>query len=283
MSAMVEIEQVEPQWPVESDGDWTYTTTPHLPFLQWHEHTQLRPVGACTLAMPASPFFSLFLSKGNAQASSYQRRRGVSGYEEGDWRVDRMHAGKCRRVKYDVEVADDAKRRRRVTVKEQQRCVPIKDGFLYEVRSFESGREGDMVASLDKDALGRGAETAAAWDPFGPDGDAFPFVSCERWTIVETKGYVRASTTVTVFASCPAVAGSAEGVWREAAVSRFEAWHAVATERSYSDAVLTMMSDSLFGSAVGPKKAKDAKQKLVAYVAPVPPSRVDVVLQGHTL
>ena len=62
---MVDIEVVDasaPPWPVVEDEDWRSTTTAFLPFLQWHEHVCLRPVGvprrpsvAFSLARPETP------------------------------------------------------------------------------------------------------------------------------------------------------------------------------------------------------------------------------------
>lgn len=91
----------------------------------------------------------------------------------------------------------------------------------------------------------------------------------ERWEVREVRGYVKASTSVTWRA------GSPSGV-PEASKERFECWTATAQERSYSEAVGTMLSDSIFGMDVPVGRENRRRVGLGPYRAPIPPSRVDV-------
>ena len=282
---MVDIEVVDasaPPWPVVEDEDWRSTTTAFLPFLQWHEHVCLRPVGVTTLEMPASPFFSLFLRGGCGHIHRHRRSR---EYDEGEWREDRACAGRVRRVKYVLDVVDDAQRSRQVTVHELQRFVATADGYLYETRSFEAGRASCLGSCRGGGGGGGGARGGEASSSFEGEQEA-PFYSVERWAIKEQRGLVRSRTVVHVFAAAPACGGWPAGLWRDEAARRFDAWHALATAVSYSDAVATMASDALFGGSGGgetrgaaTKKKRGAKDdaSLRPFVAPVPPSRVDVV------
>ena len=63
---------------------------------------------------------------------------------------------------------------------------------------------------------------------------------CERWVVAETKGYLRASTTVTAWATS------------EAGRKRWRAWTGVLERRTYASAVWAMASDSLFRSSTAP-------------------------------
>ena len=65
-----------PPWPVVQDEQWQCAQTPTLPFLGFHEHTALRPIGEVTISMPASPFFSLFLADDVKSEASARRGGG---------------------------------------------------------------------------------------------------------------------------------------------------------------------------------------------------------------
>ena len=271
---MVDIEVVDagaPPWPLVPDPAWTSTVAPSLPFLQWHEHVALRLVGMTTLEMPASPFFSLFLRKGGGHAKRYNAARGIAKYDEGDWRDDRAAAGKVRRVTYEVDVVDDASRSRRVAVHETQSIVPTADGYVYEARTVEAGCE----------AVARAAAPAAPTSPYGRRSDGGPaYYTAERWVVAEQKGILRAHAKVSVYAAAPPSPDGPGGGWTDEAHRRFDAWHAVATRETYANAVGAMVSDSVFGTAVGGgerRKQGDAEPR--PFVAPVPPSRVDFMTQ----
>ncbi|KAJ8600375.1 hypothetical protein CTAYLR_000716 [Chrysophaeum taylorii] len=202
--------------PEEGADDWTNTTTAYLPFLEWHEYTRLRDVGKTVLAMPFSPFFTLFLG-GKGGDPQWQRRRGVKKYVDGEWRADRMYEGRVRTVRY--EEGSEA-------VTEEQRCL-LRSEFLW------------LEARISKKSS----------------------TIVERWEVRELRGYVRQSTAV---------------VWRSSGGrERFDSWCASAHERTYSDAVATMFSDSIFGTDV--PAAKRVK-KVTEYVSPIPPTRVDAAL-----
>ena len=67
-----------PPWPVVQDESWQCAQTPTLPFLGFHEHTALRPIGEVTIQIPASPFFSLFLADDVKSEASARRGGGQS-------------------------------------------------------------------------------------------------------------------------------------------------------------------------------------------------------------
>ena len=271
---MVDIEVVDagaPPWPLVPDPAWTSTVAPSLPFLQWHEHVALRLVGMTTLEMPASPFFSLFLRTGGGHAKRYNAARGIVKYDEGDWRDDRAAAGKVRRVTYEVDVVDDASRSRRVAVHETQSIVPTADGYVYEARTVEAGCE----------AVARAAAPAAPTSPYGRRSDGGPaYYTAERWVVAEQRGLLRAHAKVSVYAAAPPSPDGPGGGWTDEAHRRFDAWHAVATRETYANAVGAMVSDSVFGTAVGGgEKRKQGDAEPRPFVAPVPPSRVDFMTQ----
>ncbi|KAH8052854.1 hypothetical protein JL722_9989 [Aureococcus anophagefferens] len=233
---MVDIEVVDagaPPWPLVPDPAWTSTVAPSLPFLQWHEHVALRLVGMTTLEMPASPFFSLFLRTGGGHAKRYNAARGITKYDEGDWRDDRAAAGKVRRVTYEVDVVDDASRSRRVAVHETQRVVPTADGYVYEARTVEAGCE----------AVARAAAPAAPTSPYGRRSDGGPaYYTAERWVVAEQRGLLRARQGQRLAAAPPSPDGPGGG-WTDEAHRRFDAWHAVATRETYANAVGAMLEE----------------------------------------
>jgi len=86
--------------------------------------------------------------------------------------------------------------------------------------------------------------------------------------VKEIRGYVKASTSV---------------LWRagpadffDLAKQRFDAWSSAASERSYSEAVSTMLSDSIFGADVPVNRQDGNYARYLTYTAPIPPSRVDI-------
>ena len=50
-----------PPWPVVQDEQWQCAQTPTLPFLGFHEHTALRPIGEVT-GTASSSFAASFAS-----------------------------------------------------------------------------------------------------------------------------------------------------------------------------------------------------------------------------
>lgn len=217
-----QLDEVSPDIALYRMDDWCNTTTPWLPFLEWHEYISLVEVGSTTLAMPSSPFLSLFLAKNCGRRWCGQER----GYEETEWKADRRYEGRIRSVRYVSPRGNE--------VKEEQRCAARSDVLVYEARVAEAG-EGELV---------------------------------ERWEVREQRGYVKASTMVR---------------WRGGPFSsvkrcreRFETWCRWAHERSYSDAVATMLTDSLFGVDVPTSKRMGAA--VVAYTPPVPPKRVNAAM-----
>ena len=87
-----------PPWPVVQDESWQCAKTPTLPFLGFHEHTALRPIGEVTISIPASPFFSLFLADEVKLGARARRDGGQSSVVFGKW--SKHGASRERRVQY---------------------------------------------------------------------------------------------------------------------------------------------------------------------------------------
>ena len=116
----------EDAWEAEITSEWVHTTVAELPFLHFHEFTSLRQVGAALLQMPLSPFFTLFLAKGSAHAAAFNAQRGATGYEETEWRADRMHEGRVRRVRYEATIEpNDEEQPRRARCIEQRLALRL--------------------------------------------------------------------------------------------------------------------------------------------------------------
>ena len=121
-----------PPWPVVLDERWQCAQTPTLPFLGFHEHTALRPIGEVTIQIPSSPFFSLFLADGVTPGARARRDGGQRAPVFGKWDKG---AQRERRVQY----ACDG-----VAVREAQRCTFAKDdGLVLETRCWAAAHPGD--------------------------------------------------------------------------------------------------------------------------------------------
>ena len=225
-----------PPWPVVLDERWQCAQTPTLPFLGFHEHTALRPIGEVTIQIPSSPFFSLFLADGVTPGARARRDGGQRAPVFGKWDKG---AQRERRVQY----ACDG-----VAVREAQRCTFAKDdGLVLETRCWAAAHPGGARAAASAAELGAVEEVEDdAWD------------LCERWVVSENKGYLRASTTVTAWASS------------EAGRVRWRAWAGVLELRTYAAAVWAMASDSLFRSQTTPATDGDAGP----FAARAPPDHV---------
>ncbi len=224
-----------PPWPVVQDESWQCAQTPTLPFLGFHEHTALRPIGEVTIQIPASPFFSLFLADDVKSEASARRGGGQSAVVFGKW--SKHGAARERRVQY----ACDG-----VAVREAQRCTFVKDdGLVLEARCWAAANPGAARAASSEAELGTATGDADEWN------------LCERWVVAETKGYLRASTTVTAWASS------------EAGRRRWRAWASVLERRTYAAAVWAMASDSLFRSSTAPETGAAGP-----FSARAPPDRV---------
>ncbi|KAK7230331.1 spectrin binding protein [Aureococcus anophagefferens] len=93
-------------------------------------------------------------------------------------------------------------------------------------------------------------------------------------------GPAGADAKVSVSPPAPPSPDGPGGGWTDEAHRRFDAWHAVATRETYANAVGAMVSDSVFGTAVGGgEKRKQGDAEPRPFVAPVPPSRVDFMTQ----
>ena len=158
-----------PPWPVGQDEQWQCAQTPTLPFLGFHEHTALRPIGEVTISIPASPFFSLFLADDVKSEASARRDGGQASVVFGKW--SRHGACRERRVQY----ACDG-----VAVREAQRCTFVKDdGLVLEARCWAAANPGAARAAASDGELGAAT---------GADEDEWNL--CERWVVAETKGYL---------------------------------------------------------------------------------------------
>ena len=155
-----------PPWPVVQDESWQCAKTPTLPFLGFHEHTALRPIGEVTISIPASPFFSLFLADDVKSEASARRDGDQRNVIFGKW--SKHGASRERRVQYTCDG---------VAVREAQRCTFVKDdGLILEARCWAAANPGAARAASSEAELG----TAA-----GPDDDEWNL--CERWVVAETR------------------------------------------------------------------------------------------------
>ena len=185
--------------------------------------------------IPASPFFSLFLADDVKSEASARRDGGQRDVIFGKW--TKHGAARERRVQY----ACDG-----VAVREAQRCTFVKDdGLVLEARCWAAANPGAARAASSEAELGTATGDADEWN------------LCERWVVAETKGYLRASTTVTAWATS------------EAGRKRWRAWASVLERRTYAAAVWAMASDSLFRSSTAP-----ATGAAGPFSARAPPDRV---------
>eukprot|EP00635_Sarcinochrysidales_sp_CCMP3193_P008369 CAMPEP_0118899568 /NCGR_PEP_ID=MMETSP1166-20130328/6071_1 /TAXON_ID=1104430 /ORGANISM="Chrysoreinhardia sp, Strain CCMP3193" /LENGTH=204 /DNA_ID=CAMNT_0006838699 /DNA_START=64 /DNA_END=674 /DNA_ORIENTATION=- len=161
MPEAAEEEKKALSWRPESSAmdDWSTTTTSFLPFLEFHEFKSLRSVGSTSLAMPFSPFFSLFLARESAHAAAYHAKRGLRRYDEGDWASDAMYQGRVRVVRYEAAVVSDDGAARVCSLREEQRCLLRHESLIYEARIQEEPdpeKKEDLITYQQRRRTGRG-------------------------------------------------------------------------------------------------------------------------------
>ena len=147
--ARKEMAAAPPQRPVVRDESWQCAKTPTLPFLGFHEHTALRPIGEVTISMPASPFFSLFLADDVKPGERARHDGGQSAVVFGKW----SKHGACRERR--VQYACDG-----VAIREAQRCTFVKDdGLILEARCWAAANPGAARAAAPERR-----RVSRAWD-----------------------------------------------------------------------------------------------------------------------